>query len=117
MEIPMLEDARMIIPSPPVRSSTVATTGMQSTAARRARDHLLPALVTACTLLGSSITNGADSSAQADEAAIRKADAEWVAAAQSRQVDAWLKFYTADAVVLPPNNKVANGRENARKSV
>ena len=54
---------------------------------------------------------------QADEAMIRRADSDWVAAAQSKRVDAWLAFYTDDAVVLPPNDKVANGREEARKSV
>jgi ketosteroid isomerase-like protein/pimeloyl-ACP methyl ester carboxylesterase len=63
------------------------------------------------------VANSADSRLTADEAAIRKADADWVAAARSKQVDAWLKFYTADAVVLPPNDTVANGREAARKSV
>jgi len=54
---------------------------------------------------------------KADEAAIRKADSDWVAAARSKHVDAWLAFYADDAVVLPPNDKVANGRESARKSV
>jgi ketosteroid isomerase-like protein len=54
---------------------------------------------------------------KADEAAIRKADADWVEAARSKQVDAWLAFYTDNAVVLPPNDKVANGKQNARKSV
>jgi ketosteroid isomerase-like protein len=54
---------------------------------------------------------------KADEAAIRKADSDWVEAARSKHVDAWLAFYTDDAVVLPPNDKVANGRESARKSV
>jgi ketosteroid isomerase-like protein len=48
---------------------------------------------------------------KADEAAIRKADADWVQTAQSMQVDAWLAFYTEDAIVLPPNDKMANGRE------
>jgi ketosteroid isomerase-like protein len=54
---------------------------------------------------------------KADEAAIRQTDAEWVEAAKSKNVDAWLAFYTEDAVVLPPNEEVANGRESARKSV
>jgi ketosteroid isomerase-like protein len=42
-----------------------------------------------------------------DEAAIRKADADWAKAAQTKQVAAWLAFYTDDAVVLPPNDKEA----------
>lgn len=54
---------------------------------------------------------------KSDEAAIRQADAEWVEAAKSKKVDAWLAFYTDDAVVLPPNDEVAKGRESARKSV
>lgn len=54
---------------------------------------------------------------KADEAAIRSADSDWVEAARSKRVDAWLAFYTDDAVVMPPNDKVANGREAARKSV
>ena len=54
---------------------------------------------------------------KADEATIRKADSDWVEAARSKRVDAWLAFYTDDAVVLPPNDRVANGREGARKSV
>jgi ketosteroid isomerase-like protein len=53
----------------------------------------------------------------ADEAAIRKADAEWVKAAETRGVDAWLAFYADEAVVLPPNDKVANSRASVRKSV
>lgn len=53
----------------------------------------------------------------ADEAAVRKADGEWLKAAQSGQANQWLWFYTDDAVVLPPNDKVANGKEEARKSV
>jgi ketosteroid isomerase-like protein len=54
---------------------------------------------------------------KSEEAAIRQADAEWVEAAKSKKVDAWLAFYTDDAVVLPPNEEVAMGRESARKSV
>jgi len=53
----------------------------------------------------------------ADEAAIRKADADWVKAAQTKQVDAWVAFYADGAVVLPPNEKLATGRESIRKSV
>jgi len=53
----------------------------------------------------------------ADEAAIRKADAEWVKAAQSKKAEAWLAFYTDEAVILPPNDKIAHGKESARKSV
>ena len=55
--------------------------------------------------------------ARMEEAAIRKADADWLTAAQTKKADAWLAFYTEDAIVLPPNAKMAMGREAARKSV
>jgi ketosteroid isomerase-like protein len=51
------------------------------------------------------------------EAAIRKADADWAKAGQSRNVDAWMAFYTDDAVILPPNEPMATGKENVRKSI
>lgn len=50
----------------------------------------------------------------AAEATLRKLDAEW---AQTKSVDAWLGFYADDAIVLPPNDKVAHGKEADRKSV
>jgi len=53
----------------------------------------------------------------ADEAAVRKADADWVKAAQSKKVEDWVAFYTEDAVVLPPNEKTAVGKDAIRKPV
>jgi len=53
----------------------------------------------------------------ADEAAIRKADAEWSKSAQPNQVDAWMAFYSADSVVEPPNAKIATTPESIRKNV
>jgi uncharacterized protein (TIGR02246 family) len=53
----------------------------------------------------------------AEEAHIRKLDADWVKAAQTKQVDSWMMFYADDAVVLPPNDKAASGKENIRKPV
>ena len=53
----------------------------------------------------------------ADEATIRKADADWVKAAQSRQVEAWMAFYSDDALVLPPNEKAATSKDSIRKTV
>ena len=53
----------------------------------------------------------------ADEAAVRKADADWVKAAQTKNVEDWLGFYTDDVVVLAPNDKTAMGKQSARKSV
>jgi ketosteroid isomerase-like protein len=53
----------------------------------------------------------------ADEAAVRKADSDWTTAAQSKQVDAWVAFYSDDAVVLPPNDKPATSKDSIRKTV
>lgn len=53
----------------------------------------------------------------ADAASVLKADADWSAAARSKQVDAWLAFYTDDTVVLPPNDKLASGKDDIRKAV
>ena len=58
-----------------------------------------------------------DTRTAADEAAIRLADSYWVKVAQSKQVDAWMAFYAEDAVVLPPNEKIATGKASIRKSV
>jgi len=53
----------------------------------------------------------------ADEAAVRKADADWAQAAQSKQADAWTAFYADDAVVLPPNSKMENTKEGIHKTI
>jgi ketosteroid isomerase-like protein len=53
----------------------------------------------------------------ADEAAIRKADMDWANAAQSKQVDAWVAYYSDDAMVLPPNEKLSTGKEAIRKAI
>ena len=44
----------------------------------------------------------------AAEAAIRESDAQWVAAARTASVDAWMAFYSADAVVMAPNVQMAS---------
>jgi uncharacterized protein (TIGR02246 family) len=53
----------------------------------------------------------------ADEAAIRKADTAWAAAAQTKKADAWMAFYGDDAVVLPPNDKIATKRDDISKMI
>ena len=53
----------------------------------------------------------------ADEAAIRKIDADWVKAAQTKNPDAWVAFYSDDAAVLPPNDNLATTKDAIRKSV
>src|SRR6478736_4502744 len=72
-------------------------------------------------LLGLAACNPATPTAAdiqaANEAAVRKADADWVTAAKSRNVEDWVAFYTEDAVVLPPNDKTASGKGNIRKVI
>src|SRR5579863_1108227 len=53
----------------------------------------------------------------ADEAAVRQTDENWSKAAQSKKVDDWVAFYSDDAVLLPPNDKKASGKENNRKVI
>jgi uncharacterized protein (TIGR02246 family) len=53
----------------------------------------------------------------ADEAAVRKADADWVKAAQTKKVEDWVAFYAEDAVILPPNEKTTLGKEAIRKPI
>ena len=45
------------------------------------------------------------------EAAVRKTDADWAAAARTVSVDAWMAFYAADAVVLLPNDQLSSDKE------
>jgi len=45
-----------------------------------------------------------------------KLDDEWSAAAAKKDVDLVLSFYAEDAMVYPPNEPVAIGREAARKT-
>jgi len=53
----------------------------------------------------------------ADEAAIRKADADWSNTAQSKKVDSWMAYYSDDAIVLPPNEPLATGKDAIRKTI
>ena len=53
----------------------------------------------------------------ADAAAVQKADADWSAAAQAHNADSWVAFYADDAVVLPPNDKMATSKDAIRKTI
>jgi ketosteroid isomerase-like protein len=53
----------------------------------------------------------------AAEAAVRKTDANWAAAASTASVDAWMAFYAADAIVLLPDDQLASGKELLRHTV
>jgi ketosteroid isomerase-like protein len=50
----------------------------------------------------------------ASEAAVRMADGDWAAAAN---VDSWMSFYAADAMVLLPNDQLARSKELVRQPV
>ena len=54
---------------------------------------------------------------KAAEEAVRKADADWVKAAQSKKVDEWVAFYADDAVALPANDKTVVGKDAIRKPI
>ena len=60
-----------------------------------------------------SATPGADTRA-ADEAALRKLDDEWSKAAGASDVEKTVSYYTDDALVMPPNSPVLQGKEAAR---
>jgi ketosteroid isomerase-like protein len=61
---------------------------------------------------------GCNSSHQAaDEAAVRQADDNWSKAAQSGKVDDWVAFYSDDAIILPPNEKKADNKQDIRKEI
>lgn len=53
----------------------------------------------------------------AAEAAIRKADADWAAAARAASVDTWMTFYAADAVVMAPNVQIESDHQLIRQTV
>ena len=53
----------------------------------------------------------------AAEAAVRKTDSDWAAAARTASVEAWMAFYAADAMILLPNDRLASDKELVRHSV
>lgn len=79
------------------------------------------AAATLCLLLTLSMTGCKPSAKEADPAseieALKALDVSWVAAAQSKSVDAWVAFYAPDAVVLPPNEPTAATADAIRKCV
>ena len=79
----------------------------------------IPCVLVSCAVLmsGCSSMRHRMSGPAADEATIRRLDAAWVKAGETKQVDAWVDFYADDAVVLPPNEAVATTKEAIRKSV
>ena len=49
------------------------------------------------------------------EQGLRDADAAWSKAAESKDLDKTVPYYSADAIVLPPNAPVATTKEEIRK--
>jgi ketosteroid isomerase-like protein len=72
-------------------------------------------LMTACNSVQQSQPAGGTRAA--DEAAIRKADADSVKAAQTKRLTTGVAFYSDDAVVVPPNDKAANSKDSFRKTM
>jgi ketosteroid isomerase-like protein len=83
--------------------------------------HGLPVFVASLTVASLFVCRPIFSAPSGDlaaaEAALRKADADWAAAAGTAGVDAWMGFYGADAIVLLPNDRLASGREQVRDAV
>ena len=83
--------------------------------------HRLPVFVAALTVASLFVCRPIFPAPSGDlaaaEAALRKADADWAAAAGAAGVDAWMGFYGADAIVLLPNDRLATGREQVRDAV
>jgi ketosteroid isomerase-like protein len=73
----------------------------------------------ACLLavLGCKASPPSASTQAADEAAVRQTDEDWSKAAQSKQVDPWVAYYADNAVLLPPNEAKAIGKDNIRKEI
>src|SRR5919197_4202059 len=53
--------------------------------------------------------------AQKDEDVIKKLDADWSAAAQSKDVDKTVSFYAEDGSVLPTHAPIATGKAQVRE--
>ena len=49
------------------------------------------------------------------EQALRDADAQWSAAAGAKDLDKTVSYYSADAIVMPPNASAATTKESIRK--
>lgn len=60
---------------------------------------------------------GAPTDPAADDAAMRKADAEWAAAARTANLEAWMSFYANDAIVLLPKDALTSGKDPIRRAV
>src|SRR5258706_13935509 len=64
---------------------------------------------------GSRFLIGQKSNPNDDEQAIRKLDKDWSAAAQTKDVDKTVSFYSDDASALPFNAPIATGKDQIRQ--
>ncbi len=54
---------------------------------------------------------------EAERAAIRTVDGQMVAAINAGDLDRWLRFFTDDAIIMPPNAPAVVGKEAIREFV
>src|SRR2546430_9358294 len=66
-------------------------------------------------IAGSSLSIAQKTNPNDDEQAIRKLDKDWSAAAQSKDVDKTVSFYSDEASALPFNAPIATGKEQIRQ--
>lgn len=82
--------------------------------------HAVSLVIACCTAIFSAACApqpSAPPDTRADEAALRSADIAWSKAGGAKDVNAFVSYYTADAVVMPPNEAMATGPENIRKTI
>ncbi len=72
-------------------------------------------LVTTLLLAGMGVSFAQKSDGGADEQAIRKLDAGWSAAAESKDVGKFISYYAEDGAALPFNAPIAKGKEQTEK--
>jgi len=66
-------------------------------------------------LLGTGRSGLGQGNGPADESAIRKADAQWSRAAETKDLEKTVSFYAEDGSVLPFGAPIANGKEQVRQ--
>jgi len=66
-------------------------------------------------IAGSAFLIAQKSNPNDDEQAIRKLDKDWSAAAQTKDVDKTVSFYSDDASALPFNAPIATGKDQIRQ--
>ncbi|HEX5832474.1 MAG TPA: DUF4440 domain-containing protein [Pyrinomonadaceae bacterium] len=64
--------------------------------------------------LSAACQTAATDTRAADEATLRNLDAEWSKAAGAKDLEKTASYYTDDAIVLPPNMPVIQGKQQAR---